>query len=68
MKHINFSPSKKLLEAYIDVNHTNINLADLIQMSNQNIEGIGNNNSLASGTMIQPPLHVTIPAVSSWFK
>jgi hypothetical protein len=67
MKHINFSPPKKLLEAFIDVNHSNNNLADLMQMSSQNIEGVGNNNSLASGTMIQPPVHVTIPAVASWF-
>ena len=56
-----------MLEAYTDV-ITIIYLADLIQMSNQNIEGVGNAGAMASGTMIQPPSHTTIPAVASWFK
>lgn len=67
MKVINSLRLRKLLEAYTDV-MTIFYLADLIQMSNQNIEGVGNAGTLASGTMIQPPSHTTIPAVASWFK
>jgi len=37
-------------------------------MSTQHIEGVGNAGGMASGTIIQPPSHVTLPAVSSWFK
>lgn len=44
------------------------NSADLIQIPNQHIEGTGNSGTLTSGTIIQPPSHITLPAVASWFK
>lgn len=67
MRLFNSTPPKKLSEAFIDV-FIYLTIADLIQMSTQHIEGVGNAGSLTAGTIIQPPSHVTLPSVASWFK
>jgi hypothetical protein len=61
-----FFQSAKTPEPCIDVNFVSIP-AEFYQSSGMMMEGQGNNNSMTSGVIIQPPSHVTIPSFANWF-
>jgi hypothetical protein len=61
-----FSRSAKTPGPCIDVKNLSIP-AEFYQSSGIMMEGQGNNNSMNSGVIIQPPSHVTIPSFANWF-